>query len=59
LIGLTPAFLQKFELHPISETKFYLTVTNTKIEFNKNTAGIVESVTLYMGGKTQEAKKIK
>lgn len=50
---------QKFELHPISETKYYLTVTNAQISFNQNAAGVVESLTIHRGGGTLEAKKIK
>ena len=50
---------QKLELFPVSEIKFYLKVTNAQISFNRNSAGVVESMTIHQGGETMEAKKIK
>lgn len=50
---------QKFEFHPMSETKFYLTGSNFQITFNQNAAGVVESMTIHRGGEAREAKRIK
>lgn len=49
----------KAEFFPISETKFYMKITNAQITFNQTSAGVVESMTIHQGGETMEAKKIK
>jgi len=40
----------RFELYPSSETRFYLTVVDAQVEFNKNEDGSIKSLTLYQGG---------
>jgi predicted alpha/beta superfamily hydrolase len=49
----------KYEFRPISETKFYLTILSAQITFNQNAEGVVEGLTIHMGGENSELKKIK
>ncbi|TXD70029.1 serine hydrolase [Aequorivita lipolytica] len=46
------------EIFPKSETEFYLKVVSAQITFNKNSAGFVESLTLFQGGQEIVGKKI-
>jgi len=48
----------EFQIFPESETKFYLKVVDAQVEFNKNEAGEVESLTLYQNGRETPGKKI-
>ncbi|QQX77156.1 MULTISPECIES: serine hydrolase [Aequorivita] len=47
-----------FEIFPKSETEFYVKVVAAQITFNKNSAGVVESLTLFQGGQEIVGKKI-
>lgn len=47
-----------FEIFPKSETEFYVKVVSAQITFNKNTAGNVESLTLFQGGQEMVGKRI-
>jgi CubicO group peptidase (beta-lactamase class C family) len=47
-----------FEIFPKSETEFYVKVVTAQITFNKNSAGVVESLTLFQGGQEIVGKKI-
>jgi len=49
---------QSFEIFPESETKFFLKAIDAQLEFNKDNAGNVTSVTLFQGGRTIPGKKI-
>lgn len=48
----------EFQIFPESETKFYLKVVDAQVEFNKNEAGEVESLTLFQNGRETPGKKI-
>ena len=48
----------KFEIFAEDETSFFAKVTALKVKFNKDTAGEIESFTLYQGGQETIAKKI-
>jgi CubicO group peptidase (beta-lactamase class C family) len=48
----------KFEIFAEDETSFFAKVTALKVKFNKDTAGEIESFTLYQGGQETLAKKI-
>jgi CubicO group peptidase (beta-lactamase class C family) len=47
-----------FEIFPKTETEFYVKVVAAQITFNKNSAGVVESLTLFQGGQEIVGKKI-
>lgn len=47
-----------FEIFPKSETEFYVKIVAAQITFNKNNAGIVESLTLFQGGQEILGKRI-
>ncbi len=47
-----------FEIFPKSETEFYVKVVAAQINFNKNTAGDVESLTLFQAGQELIGKRI-
>ena len=47
-----------FEIFPKSETEFYVKVVAAQITFNKNSTGVVESLTLFQGGQEIVGKKI-
>jgi hypothetical protein len=47
-----------FEIFPKTETEFYVKVVTAQITFNKNSAGVVESLTLFQGGQEIVGKKI-
>lgn len=48
----------EFEVFPINKKKFYLKVVNAQIEFNLNSDGLPESLTLYQNGAIIPAKKV-
>lgn len=41
---------QRFELFPISKTKFFLKVVDAQVEFFENEEGIVDKIVLYQNG---------
>ncbi|WP_396601299.1 serine hydrolase [Algibacter sp. R77976] len=47
-----------FDVFPKSETEFYLKVVTAQLTFNKNEAGVVDSVTLLQGGREITGKKL-
>lgn len=47
-----------FEIFPKSENEFYVKVVSAQITFNKNTAGNVESLTLFQGGQEMVGKRL-
>ncbi len=47
-----------FEIFPKTETEFYVKVVTAQITFNKNSAGVVERLTLFQGGQEIVGKKI-
>lgn len=49
---------QKNEIYPESQDKFFLKVVAAKIQFNRNKAGEVESLTLFQNGREMPAKKL-
>ena len=49
---------QEAEIYPESETKFFYKVVDAQIEFNRNKAGEVESLTLFQNGQEMPAKKL-
>jgi serine-type D-Ala-D-Ala carboxypeptidase/endopeptidase len=49
----------KFKVFPETETKFFYNVVDAQIMFNRNDAGVVESLTLYQNGIEMPAKKLK
>ncbi|MBU1631116.1 MAG: serine hydrolase [Candidatus Omnitrophica bacterium] len=49
----------KFEVFPEAETKFFYKVVDAQIMFNLSEAGVVESLTLYQGGREMTANKFK
>ncbi len=48
----------RFELHAASVTRFYLQVTDAQIEFNKNDAGDIDSLTLYQAGQVIPGRRV-
>lgn len=48
----------QFDIFPKSENVFYLKVVKAQITFNKNNAGIIESLTLFQGGQKMTGKRI-
>ena len=48
----------QFDIFPKTEHEFYLKVVNAQLTFNKNDAGIVESVTLFQGGQETTGKRV-
>ena len=49
---------QKIEICPESEIRFLYREVDSKIVFNRNKDGIVESLTLFQNGREMPAKKI-
>jgi CubicO group peptidase (beta-lactamase class C family) len=49
----------KIEIYPESEYKYFVKVVNAQFEFNKDEKGNITSLTLFQGGATMPAKKIK
>lgn len=49
---------QELEIYPESESKFFLKVVDAQIQFNRNNAGEVESLTLLQNGQKIPAKKL-
>jgi CubicO group peptidase (beta-lactamase class C family) len=49
----------KFEVFPVTETKFFYKVVDAQIMFNRSDAGVVESLTLYQNGMEMPAKRLK
>ncbi|PWH82560.1 serine hydrolase [Algibacter marinivivus] len=47
-----------FDIFPKNDNEFYLKVVQAQLKFNKNDAGIVESVTLFQGGREITGKRI-
>ena len=47
-----------FDIFPKSENEFYLKVVEAQLQFNKNEAGKVDSVTLFQGGREITGKQI-
>jgi tetratricopeptide (TPR) repeat protein len=47
-----------FSIFPKSETEFYVKVVSAQINFNKNDAGVVESLTLFQAGQEIVGKKL-
>jgi len=54
-----PTGQDKAELFPASETKFFLTVVDAQIEFEKDPAGKVTGLILHQNGQALPGKKIK
>jgi len=50
---------QKITIYPESQTKFFDTFIDAKLEFIKDASGKVVSAILYQNGQQHEAKKIK
>ena len=48
----------KVEIFAMSATRFFLKVVDAQIEFNRDDAGIVESLTLFQGGQEVPGTKI-
>lgn len=48
----------KFEIFPSAKDKFYLKVVEARIEFNRDDAETVTSLTLFQNGAVMEAKKM-
>lgn len=46
------------QIYPKTEDKFFSKVVDAQIEFNRNKAGEVESLTLFQSGQEMPAKKI-
>ncbi len=47
-----------FDIFPKSENEFYLKVVEAQLQFNKNEAGEVDSVTLFQGGREITGKRV-
>jgi len=47
-----------FDIFPKTENEFYLKVVNAQLRFNKNEAGLVNSVTLFQGGRETTGKRV-
>ena len=48
----------KFEIFPLSETKFFLKITRADVEFVRDSSGRAMSITWRQGGGTYDAKRI-
>ena len=48
---------QKFQIFPETETKYFLKVVDSQLEFQKNDAGEYDSFMLYQGGQEIAGKK--
>ena len=48
----------QFDIYPKTEHEFYLKVVNAQLTFNKNDAGIVESITLFQGVQETTGKRV-
>ena len=48
----------EFPIFPINESRFYYKVVEAQIEFFRNEEGVVESLTLFQGGREMPGKKI-
>ena len=49
---------QRFELEPISETKFAIRIVGAEIDFNRDEKGVVTSLVLHQGGRDIPAKRL-
>lgn len=49
---------EMFDIFPKSEAVFYLKVVQAQIEFNRSEDGVIESLTLYQGGREMIGKKL-
>lgn len=47
-----------FDVFPKSDNEFYLKVVEAQLQFNKNEAGEVDSVTLFQGGREVTGKRV-
>ncbi|GAA4974169.1 serine hydrolase [Algibacter aquimarinus] len=47
-----------FDIFPKNENEFYLKVVQAQLQFNKNEAGVVDSVTLFQGGREITGKRV-
>ncbi len=47
-----------FDIFPKSENEFYLKVVDAQLAFNKNDAGVIDSVTLFQAGREIKGKRI-
>ena len=47
-----------FDIFPKTKNEFYLKVVNAQLRFNKNEAGLVNSVTLFQGGRETTGKRV-
>lgn len=50
---------QALQVFPESKTKFFLKAVDAQIEFSSSEDGMVTGLTLYQGGRTMPAKKLK
>jgi hypothetical protein len=49
----------KVEIYPESEDKFFYKMVDAQLKFNRNNAGMIESITLYQNGLETLVKKLK
>jgi CubicO group peptidase (beta-lactamase class C family) len=47
-----------FDIFPKSENEFYLKVLDAQLAFNKNDAGVIDSVTLFQAGREIKGRRI-
>ncbi|WP_298238044.1 serine hydrolase [uncultured Algibacter sp.] len=47
-----------FDIFPKSENEFFLKVVQAQLTFNKNDSGVVDSVTLFQGGREIKGKRL-
>lgn len=60
LLTMSPAFgLERAELYPESDTKFFATNTNLSVSFVKAASGAVTEMLIQPGGQTLTAKRVK
>lgn len=48
----------KTELYPMAENKFYITVDDVQVQFNRNEKGKVDGITIFQKGQEMVAKKV-
>ena len=49
---------QRFELEPVSETKFAIRVVGAEIDFIRDDKGVVTGLVLHQGGRDTAAKRL-
>lgn len=49
----------EFPIFPVNDSRFYYKVVEAQIEFYRNDEGVVESLTLFQGGREMPGKKAK